>query len=149
MPENSRKHAGEVKPEDLNALAAGTLPGYLGLAVTQAGPDEVRMELDVQPYHLAPNGYLHAGCVVTLADTACGNATVLNLPQGAVGFTTVELKTNYLGTARKGVLECVAKPSHLGKTTQVWDATVYEKSSGKTLALFRCTQMVLYPQEVQ
>jgi uncharacterized protein (TIGR00369 family) len=98
----------------------------------------------VKPHLLAPNGFLHAGSVVTLADTACGCACIASLPEGAASFTTIELKSNHLGTARDGVIECVASAVHLGRTTQVWDAVVTEQGSGKTIALFRCTQMILY-----
>jgi 1,4-dihydroxy-2-naphthoyl-CoA hydrolase len=93
---------------------------------------------------MAPNGYLHAGTAVTLADTAAGYGCTVNLPPGADGFTTIELKANYLGTAREGTIDCVARPVHIGKTTQVWDATVMHRETGKTIALFRCTQLVLY-----
>jgi uncharacterized protein (TIGR00369 family) len=93
---------------------------------------------------MAPNGYLHAGTVVTLADTCAGYGCVANLPPGATGFTTIELKSNHLGTAKGGTIVASAKPVHLGKTTQVWDTIVTHKDSGKTIALFRCTQMILY-----
>jgi uncharacterized protein (TIGR00369 family) len=95
---------------------------------------------------MAPNGFLHAGSVVTLADSCSGYGCVNSLPQGAAGFTTIELKSNFLGTARAGRVECVAKLVHGGKTTQVWDATVVSVENGKTMALFRCTQMILYPK---
>lgn len=95
---------------------------------------------------MAPNGFLHAGTVVTLADTACGYGCVRALPEGSSGFTTVELKSNFLGTAREGVIECRAEALHLGRTTQLWDATVKHRETGKTIALFRCTQMVLWPK---
>jgi uncharacterized protein (TIGR00369 family) len=95
---------------------------------------------------MAPNGFLHAGAVVTLADTACGYGCVQNMPAGATGFTTIELKSNHLGTLREGTVACTARPVHLGRTTQVWDATVTDAATGKTLALFRCTQMLLYPK---
>ncbi|WP_444891688.1 PaaI family thioesterase [Microbulbifer sp. DLAB2-AA] len=95
--------------------------------------------------HLAPNGYLHTGSVVSLADTACGIGCLANLPEKASGFTTVELKSNHLGTVRDGIVLCAATPVHMGRTTQVWDASVVCKSTGKKLALFRCTQLILYP----
>jgi 1,4-dihydroxy-2-naphthoyl-CoA hydrolase len=95
---------------------------------------------------MAPNGFLHAGSIVTLADTCAGFGCVAALPEGANGFTTIELKSNHLGTTRDGTLECTATPVHLGRTTQVWDAVVSHRESGRTLALFRCTQMVLYPR---
>ncbi len=101
--------------------------------------------MEVNPSNIAPNGFLFAGSVVTLADTLCGNGCISNLPEGASGFTTIELKSNHLGTARDGTIECIANSVHMGRTTQVWDAVVTHKQSGKTIALFRCTQMILYP----
>ena len=100
----------------------------------------------MQPQLMAPNGFLHAGTVVSVADTAAGYGCIANLPPGANGFTTVELNSNHLGTARDGTIDCTAKAVHLGKTTQVWDSVVTHRETGKTIALFRCTQMVLYPK---
>jgi len=130
--------------EQFNQRGATALPGHLGMVVTQVSKDEVRAELEVLPHTMAPNGFLHAGSVVTLADTCSGYGCVANLPAQANGFTTIELKSNHLGTAREGTIECVARPVHLGRTTQVWDAVVTHRETGKTIALFRCTQMVLY-----
>jgi 1,4-dihydroxy-2-naphthoyl-CoA hydrolase len=132
--------------DQFNARGTGALPGHLGLVINHVSPTEVRSELDVTPTTMAPNGFLHAGSVVTLADTSCGYGCVANLPKEATGFTTIELKSNHLGTAREGTIDCVATPVHLGRTTQVWDATVTHRETGKTIALFRCTQMVLYPK---
>ncbi|OUS23730.1 hypothetical protein A9Q99_27220 [Gammaproteobacteria bacterium 45_16_T64] len=134
-------------PEYFNELCTGSLPGHLGIVVTAVSAVEIRAEIEVKPWHMAPNGFLHAGSVVTLADTACGNGCIANLPEGAAGFTTIELKSNHLGTAREGVVECVATVAHKGRTTQVWDAVVTNKMTGKTIALFRCTQMIIYPKE--
>jgi len=131
---------------ELNRMGADCLPGHLGVAITHADAVEVRAEMAVSMKLMAPNGYLHAGSVVTLADTACGYACIVNLPQGATGFTTIELKSNFLGTAREGTLDCVATAQHRGRTTQVWDAVVTHRETGRTVALFRCTQMILWPQ---
>jgi 1,4-dihydroxy-2-naphthoyl-CoA hydrolase len=133
-----------MNAEQFNHLGAHGLPGHLGIAITHVSAAEVRAELPVAPALMAGNGYLHAGSLVTLADTCAGYGCVVNLPEGARGFTTVELKSNHLGTALDGVVECTARPAHLGRTTQVWDCTVTHRDTGKTLALFRCTQMVLY-----
>lgn len=131
---------------DFNARGAGKLPGLLGLVFTQVEPAEVRAHLVVRTELMAPNGYLHAASIVALADTACGYGCIANLPSGASGFTTIELKSNHLGTTLEGTVDCVARPAHTGRTTQVWDAVVTHRESGRTLALFRCTQMVLYPR---
>jgi len=133
-----------VTPEQFNERSLGTLPGLLGIRVLEVKQGLLRAELAVRGELMAPNGFLHAGSVVTLADTCAGYGCVAHLPDGAVGFTTIELKSNHLATARDGVVECSATAVHLGRTTQVWDATVTHRDSGRTLALFRCTQMVLY-----
>ena len=136
----------DVDLDALNARGTGRLPGWFGLRVVRIDERELAMRLQIQPQMLAPNGFLHAATVIALADTACGFATIAHLPDGAESFTTVELKCNFLGTATEGTLEAVAKGAHLGRTTQVWDAEVRELGSDRTLALFRCTQMVLWPK---
>lgn len=130
--------------DQLNKRGVGRLPGLIGIVFTGIGERELRSELAIRPELLAPNGYLHAGTVITLADTSAGYGCYANLPPGATGFTTIELKSNHLGTALEGTIECHATAAHLGKTTQVWDAVVTHRETGKTIALFRCTQMVLY-----
>jgi 1,4-dihydroxy-2-naphthoyl-CoA hydrolase len=133
--------------DHFNRFGADYLPGHLGIVITQVNELEVRAELAVRKALMAPNGFLHAGSIVTLADTSAGYGCVANLPEGATGFTTIELKSNHLGTARDGTIECVAKAVHAGRTTQVWDAVVTHRESGKTIALFRCTQMILYAKK--
>lgn len=131
--------------DHLNALGDGHLPGLLGIRFTHAEPGLLRSELAVRPELLAPNGFLHAASVVALADTTCGYGTRMLLPQGATGFTTIELKSNHLSTAREGVVTCEGRAVHAGRTTQVWDAEV-RGPEGRVIALFRCTQAVLYPK---
>jgi len=130
-------------PEEMTALCQGYLPGLLGITVTALSPGKVTTRLTIRPELLAPNHFLHAGTLVTLADTSCGIGTIAALHGTGASFTTVELKTNFLGTAREGELECVATAQHLGRATQLWDAEVSAAATGKRLALFRCTQMVL------
>jgi 1,4-dihydroxy-2-naphthoyl-CoA hydrolase len=138
--------ASKFTPDYFNQFGKGTLPDHLGIVISSVKEGEVVAEFAVTGNHLAPNGFLHAGSVVTLADTACGYACFAHLPADAQNFTTIELKSNHLGTARDGVVVATAKAVHLGRTTQVWDAVVTSQATGKTIALFRCTQMVLYPK---
>ncbi|MCW8194868.1 PaaI family thioesterase [Proteobacteria bacterium 005FR1] len=133
-------------PDHFNKVGEGFLPGLLGMVVTAVSKGSVSAELPVSRGVMAPNGYLHAGSVVTLADSCCGYGCMSNLPEGAQGFTTIELKSNHLGTAREGAISCTATLFHGGRTTQVWDAEVKNKDTGKTIALFRCTQLILYPK---
>lgn len=135
--------------DQFNERQKGTLPDVLGMTVIEASGQRMVLAFDVTPKHHAANGYLHAGSVVTLADTACGYGTVLNLPEGATGFTTIELKSNFFATALTGRVVVTAVPVHSGRTTQVWDAEVVSEESGKRMALFRCTQSVLWPRPAQ
>jgi 1,4-dihydroxy-2-naphthoyl-CoA hydrolase len=129
----------------VNARSEGHLPGLIGVHFTELTEQIVRAELAVRSDLLAPNGFLHAASVIALADTACGYGCRLLLPEGASGFTTIELKSNFLGTALSGTIQCEARPVHAGRTTQVWDAEV-RNEQGRLMALFRCTQAVLYPK---
>lgn len=124
----------------------GHLPDHLNLEWVEARPGYVKGRFAVKQHHLAPNTFLHAASVVALADSACGYGCVISRPEGALNFTTIELKANFLGTARDGAVMCEARLVHGGRTTQVWDATVTNEASGKAIALFRCTQMILYPK---
>lgn len=128
---------------ELVEYARTGLPALLGLEVLAAEPGWLEARMAVRPELLAPNGYLHAASVVALADTACGFGCRMLLPADATGFTTIELKSNFLGTARDGMISTRASAVHAGRTTQVWDAVVRHVDTDKTLALFRCTQAVL------
>ena len=130
---------------DFNTRQKGTLPDLLGVEILTVEANSIRSRMTIKPHHLAPNGFLHAASVVMLADTSCGYGCIAHMPEGAQGFTTIELKSNHLGTALDGIIECHATPVHLGRTTQVWDAKV-TGPKGKTIALFRCTQMILWPK---
>ena len=133
--------------DQLNARSEGYLPGLMGIEFLSMEPGRLTSRLSVRPELLAPNGYLHAAVIVALADTTCGYGTFTDLPTGAQNFTTIELKSNFLGTAREGDgVACEARLAHGGRTTQVWDAEVKAEATGKTIALFRCTQMILYPR---
>lgn len=136
----------EVTLAALNARSGTRLPGLFGLQVVQIAERELRMQMPIRDELLAPNGFLHAASVIAVADTACGFATVAHLPEGATSFTTIELKSNFLGTTTSGTVEAHARAVHLGRNTQVWDATVTDLANDRTIALFRCTQMVLWPK---
>ena len=126
------------------AFGAAYLPGLVGVEILSVARTLVESRLAVRREVMAPNGFLHAAAVVALADTSCGYGCVAALPEGASGFTTIELKSNFMGTAREGFIACRAVPVHLGRSTQVWDAEVVLEGTDRKIALFRCTQMVLW-----
>jgi len=142
MERKCRVAAVEITLAQLNEAGRDVFPGFVGVEVDEALDGLVRAHLELRDAHMAPNGYLHAGGVITLADTACGYGCILSLPEGALGFTTIELKTNFVRSAREGTITCEARLVHGGRTTQLWDATVSDPE-GRPMALFRCTQLVL------
>ena len=133
----------DITAESLHRRQADCLPGRFGLVVTRIAEGRVDAEVTLEPWMMAPNGYLHAASVLLLADTSAGYASFAHLPEKAKNFTTIELKSNFLGTAKDGTIrtECVA--DHLGRHTQVWSATVFGPGE-RRIALFRCTQMILW-----
>lgn len=137
----------EISVDILNRRGGEYLPGYLGIEILTLAERTLTSRMPVKKLHIAPNEFLHAASIVALADTSCGYATIAHLPEGAQSFTTIELKSNHLGTVREGGIACIATAQHLGRSTQVWDAVVSDEADGRTIALFRCTQMILWPKE--
>jgi len=136
----------ELTAEVFNRRSAGHLPGLAGVEILTISAEAVQSRMAVRREVMAPNGFLHAASVIALADTSCGYGCIAHLPRGASGFTTLELKANFLGTARAGAIACTARPLHRGRTTQVCDAEVSLEGTETRIALFRCTQMVLWPK---
>lgn len=132
--------------EEWNERGRDYFPGHVGLECQKVEPEEVIARFCIRKSLLSWNGFLHAGTVVTLADTCCGYGTLCALPEGADGFTTIDLSSNFVGAALDGHVECTAKPLHQGRTTQVGDAEVSSVKTGKIMAHFRCSQMILWPR---
>ena len=119
-------------------------PGLMGIHITELNEGRMTGEMAIKPEFFAPNGFLHAGSIVTFADTLAGYATVAHLPEKGKSFTTIELKSNFMGAAKQGKLKGVCKAEHTGKTTQIWRVDVSESETNKRVAIFSCTQLVLY-----
>jgi len=154
--QNADQRTRERTPKDwaslvglLNERVTG-LPRLVGFRIDHVEYGRVVASLPIQPSLLAANGYLHAGSIVTLADTACGYGCYISLPPNRINFATVQLSSQFLGTALSGDLEVEAWLRHAGRTTQVWDAEVRTRATPETrgvvhhpIALFRCTQLLL------
>lgn len=130
----------------LDAQGTDRLPGLLGIEIVELASGACTLRLEIEIKHLASNGFLHAGTVVTLADTAAGYGCLASLPEGANGFTTVELKSNHTASVTSGGLIASATLANGGRTIQVWDSMVRSEETKRQVALFRNTQLVLYPQ---
>lgn len=127
-----------------NAFGKDHFPGHIGVVIKEVESGRLLAELPIEKHLFAPNGFLHAGAIVTFADTVAGYSTVAHLPEGGKSFTTLELKSNFTGAARDGVLVGESSVEHMGRTTQVWRVVIRRKDSGKKVAVFSCTQLILY-----
>jgi len=115
----------------------------MGIVFTLAEADEVRAEMMVRDDLCTTPGTLHGGALMALADSAGAVATVLNLPAGARGTTTLESKTNFLKAAPAGeIVSAICRPVHKGARTMVW-TTEIRRADGKLAAVVTQTQMVL------
>jgi uncharacterized protein (TIGR00369 family) len=120
------------------------VPGQLGCVFDTATKDLVEGHIDVTDNLIAGTGFLFAPAVIALADTCAAIGCGLNLADED-SFTTIELKTNFISSARAGErVICRCTPLHRGRQTHVWDSVVTNETTGRTMALFRCTEMVLH-----
>lgn len=134
-----------ITKEMIAELNSVGLLSVLGIKISGFDGTMISGSFEVGAHHLAPNGYLHAGSIVALADSLCGIGCQLALPDGALTFTTIELKTNFLSTSVDGLVTGTAHLIHGGRTTQVWDASILSDNTGRRMAEFRCTQLIIYP----
>jgi len=134
----------ECTPKYFNDLSKNHFPGLVGITITSVSQNKMTAEMKIDKKLFAPNGFLHAGSIVTLADSIAGYSTIAHLPENGKSFTTIELKSNFMRAKREGALECESTPEHLGRTTQVWRVVVRDKETQKKIAIFSCTQMILY-----
>ena len=130
-------------PEFFNKNSEGKFPGLLGIEIMHVEAHRMIAEMKIEDKLFAPNGFVHAGSIVTLADTVAGYSTIAHLPEGGQSFTTLELKCNFIRAQRSGYLSCESIPEHLGKRTHVWRVEISDKETHKKIALFSCTQLIL------
>ena len=108
----------QAQMEEFNRTMQGRLPGLLGVEFTHLEYGLAVVELHLRPEILNTRGRLHAGTIVSVADTACGGGCWVSLPEGCSGWTTMELKSNLVGSANEGHIVCEARLRHGGRTTQ-------------------------------
>jgi 1,4-dihydroxy-2-naphthoyl-CoA hydrolase len=94
---------------------------------------------------IAGTGYLWAPVVIAMADALCAFGVSRHWPDGARSFTTLNCSSQFLSSAQEEQeVTATASPLHLGRSTQVWDATVMNDTTERLMASYRCTQLILY-----
>lgn len=119
----------------------------LGIEIDEAPDAPLAGQFTVTHALIAGTGFLWAPVVIALADALCAFGVSRHWPDGATSFTTIESKANFLSSAREDErVRGVATPLHVGRTTQVWDAAITNDTTGREMAAYRCTQLLLYPR---
>lgn len=127
----------------LNAMMP--LGAVLGIAAHSMDKDETVLSLPWRAELCTTGGLLHGGAIMALADSAGGACAFANLPDDAVGTSTIESKTNFLGGVREGTVTATARPLHVGSTTIVVE-TELRRDDGRLVAKVTQTQTVLRPR---
>jgi uncharacterized protein (TIGR00369 family) len=136
---------------DLTGTIHQAMPfcAQLGVRGVTWEPDLVELELDWHESLCTTGGLVHGGVLMALADSCGAACAAVNLPEGAIGTSTIESKTNFLGAVREGTVRAVSRPLHAGSSTivietelRVVDGGVLGKLVGKTTQ----TQSVLRPR---
>lgn len=132
--------------DDHTAFLQNSMPlcKMLGIRCTDLRPEQVVLELDWAEELCTSGPIMHGGAVMALADSAGGAAAFANLPDGAVGTSTIESKTNFLGGVKSGTLVATARPLHIGSTTIVIETEL--RNNGKLVGKTTQTQSVLRPR---
>ena len=134
--------------KQMNSLAKDSFVSHLGIKITKVNKKGAVAKLKVSKAIMAPNALIHGGAITSLADTACGFGTMYHLKKDQM-FATIELKTNFISAVQRGIIVCEATLIHKGKTLHVWDSKIFEEKSLKVIALFRCTQMIIYQKKAR
>ena len=136
-----------VVSDDLTAYIQTAMPlcATLGIRGVTSTKELVELELDWAAELCTAGGILHGGALMALADSAGGACAFANLPEGAVGTSTIESKTNFLGAVRSGTVTARARPLKVGSQVIVVETELTDDRGGlvgKTVQ----SQIVMQPR---
>lgn len=132
----------EATPESLNALSAGTMVEHLDIRFTEVGEDSITACMPVDHRTVQPAGLLHGGASATLAETLGSVAAHLVVDASQYSCVGLEINANHIRSVRSGSVTGVARPIHLGGSTQVWDIRISDEQ-GRLVCVSRLTMAVL------
>jgi uncharacterized protein (TIGR00369 family) len=130
-----------------DSIGRQTLLTTLGVGIAELAGGRVVLDLPYRADLCQQNGYLHAGAVTTLADSACGYAAATLMPPDR-DVLTVEFKVNLLSPARGELFRATGEVVRAGRTLTVCSAEVVawaNDSEAKPVALMQATMMSVSP----
>ena len=130
-----------VSPEVLNQSAATTLMGALGIHFTRVTDEFVEATMPVDHRTHQPFGLLHGGASVALAETLGSVGANLCLESKEFACVGLEINANHLASVRSGTVTGVARPIHIGRSTQVWEIRI-TSDVGKLVCISRLTMAI-------
>ena len=116
----------------------------LGMRIVSMTKKKIVAEMPVDARHMNRNGRVNGGALMAFADAMGAVGTVANLRPGHL-TTTLESKTNFFAAGAGPKITGVAKPLHIGRSTNVWQTTL-KNADGRLVAIVTQTQMVLHPR---
>jgi uncharacterized protein (TIGR00369 family) len=130
-----------VSMETLTAIHRDTAVAHLGIEFLEVGPDFIRARVPVDARTRQPYGILHGGVSVVLAESlgSCGAAFASAPGTKAVGL---DINANHLRATTSGWVTGVARPLHVGRTTQVWQIELSDEA-GRLTCVSRLTMAIL------
>jgi 1,4-dihydroxy-2-naphthoyl-CoA hydrolase len=124
----------QTEPLDARHPPTAGLAELIGLELTEATPDRVTGWLDAGPEHHQPMGLVHGGVHCAVVETLASIGAYLNVHEQGLDVVGVSNATDFLRPHRRGRLDAVAEPIHVGRTQQLWQAVITRASDGKVVA---------------
>jgi len=128
--------------DQLNNLGKETMVTHLGIIFTGIGDDYIEATMPVDSRTKQPMGLLHGGANVVLAETLGSLAASFTIDQKKQIVVGLEINANHLKSVREGKVIGIAKPIHLGKSTQVWEIKI-KNETDQLCCISRLTMAIL------
>lgn len=132
----------QAKVDDLNAKSNGTLVSHLGIEFVEIGDDYLRARMPVDSRTVQPAGILHGGASVALAETLGSVAAHLCIDPEQKYCVGLGINANHIRAMRSGYVYGIARPLHIGGSTQVWEIRIEDEES-RLVCMSRLTMAVL------
>lgn len=129
----------------LNVTSAGTMVEHLGIEFTAIDGESITARMPVDQRTVQPAGLLHGGASAALAETLGSIGAFLCVDSTQFDVVGLEINANHIRSVRSGFVTGVARPLHLGNSTQVWDIRIHDERE-RLVCVCRLTMAVLKRQ---
>jgi 1,4-dihydroxy-2-naphthoyl-CoA hydrolase len=131
-----------VSIDELNQRGEGTLAEFLHISFTEVGPDFLKARMLVMPHTKQPLGIVHGGANVVLAETVASTGANAVVDQSKMYCVGLEINANHIKSVKEGEIIAIARPFHLGRSTQVWHIELFNEA-GQLSCVSRMTAAVI------